>query len=109
MTYMHCIMISDIVVYAKLFLIAKKLYCCIVMLLDSGALYMHLYLLLCSKVRCLPDVYLTHSWVNVFQVPQRLRWSYVDVPEKAKVSAAEVSIALHGLSGDRFPGRRAAL
>ena len=33
----------------------------------------------------------------------------MDVLGKAKVSAAEVSIALHGLSGDRFPGRRAAL
>ena len=26
------------------------------MLLDNDALCMHLYLLLCSKVRCLPDV-----------------------------------------------------
>ena len=92
-------------------MIVKKLYCCIVVLRDNGALYMHLYLLLCSKVRCLLDVYLTHSWVNVFQVPQQDEVELCGYPgeTKRRVSAVVVRIALHDLSGDRFPGRRAAL
>ena len=81
------------------------------MQLDNGALYVHLYLLLHSKVWCLPDMYLTHSWVNIFQVPQQDEMELCGCPgeNKRRVSAAEVSIVLHGLSGDRFPGRLAAL
>ena len=65
-------------------LLAKKLYLCIVILLNNGAFYMHLYLLLYSKVWCLPDVYLTHSWVNVFQVPQQDEMELCGCPGKIK-------------------------
>ena len=81
------------------------------------AFYVHIlydlpYLLACSLylcvvlVWCLPDVYLTHSWVHIFQVLDSAE--LCDVLGKIFRCRRKKKIALHSLFGNRFPGRRAA-